>query len=464
MITYQDLIAVGENEQERIGFVRRVIADHQSSEAYREAKIADEYYRHKNRTIRQFQKMIHTLSGKTKPDPYAANSKVASNYFKRFVMQETQYLLGNGVTWNDKATADKLGKTFDNRLQRAAKKALVCGVSFGFFNLDHMDVFSFLEFAPLYDEENGALSAGVRFWQIDSSKPLRATLYELDGYTDYIWRDGEGEILHEKRPYKINLRYSESDGLEIYDGENYPSFPIIPLFANEEHQSELTGNREGIDVYDFVKSGFADDLSETQEIFWLIQNAGGMDDIDLAEFMHRIKMLHAAALQDGQTVEAKTQEVPYAARQTMLDIARKDLYRDFMALNTEDIASGAVTATQIEASYEALEAKTDDFEYCVLEFIEGILKVAGITDEATFTRSKIVNRSDEIQNVISGGEYLSQEYCTTKILTLLGDADQVDEVMKQLSAQDTIDLTDDTNDEPDADNQQEGNLNGEENA
>ena len=107
-----------------------------------------------------------------------------------------------------------------------------------------------------------------------------------------------------------------------------------------------------------------------------------------------------------------------------------------MALDTEHIASGATTATQIRAAYEPLNAKTDDFEYCVIDFIKGLLTVAGIDDNPTFTRSMIVNVQEEIQTVLQAAQYLEDEYVTRKILTLLGDGDQADDVLKRMDEKD----------------------------
>ena len=434
MKTYQDLLEVGENESERIDFVRQVINEFKSSELYREGVIAYEYARHKNVTINRYQKLLYTMSGKTVPDNYSSNWKMASNFFSRFITQEVQYLLGNGISWSNEGTAEKLGKNFDILLQKAGKDALWGGVSFGFWNLDHLEKFDVKEFAPLYDEENGALMAGVRFWQLASDKPLRATLYEPDGYTEYIWRKGEGSILHEKRAYVMKFRTTEADGTEIYDYENYPGFPIVPLWGNPYHQSELTGLRESIDCYDLIKSGFANDLDDASQIYWIIQNAGGMDDVDLAKFLERMKVVKAAVVEDqGAKAEAHTVEVPFQGSETLLTRLSKDLYRDAMALDTEEIAGGAVTATQIRAAYEPLNSKTDEFEYCIHEFLEKILAIAGITDEkATFTRSMLLNKSEEIQSVMQSASALPEEYVTRKVVTILGDGDMADELIEQM--------------------------------
>lgn len=438
---YQDLLAVGDNETERVYFTHRVILDHKSSEEYQTAVIADDYAKQRNTTITQYQKMLYTLSGKQVPDNWSANYKLCSNFFNRFCTQLNQYLLGNGITFNNEDTAEKLGDDFDYQVQKAGYNALTGAVSFGFWNYDHLDVFDILEFAPLYDEENGALMAGVRFWQIEDDRPLRATLYEVDGYTEYEWNyrkvDGKdeliGNVLHEKRPYKEFVRISEADGEEIYDGENYEGFPIVPLYANEHKQSEIIGLRENIDAYDLIKSGYANDLDDASQIYWTISNAGGMDDIDLVQFLERLKTVKATALDMGEEVQSHTVEPPYAGRESILDRLRSDMYDDFMALDTKAIASGAVTATQIQAAYEPINQKCDSYEYQVTQFILRILELAGIDDKPSYTRSVIVNKSEEMGLVIQAAMYLTPEYITKKVLTILGDADQIDEVQAEIN-------------------------------
>lgn len=457
--TYQDLLEVGEREEDRMEFVQMLIRTRGDDPQYNIAKIADQYDRHKNVTITQYQKILYTVTGKAIPDNYSANYKLASRFFNRFVVQENQYLLGNGITWENSATVDKLGDDFDNKVQKLGKDALVCGTSFGFWNFDHLEAFNYLEFIPLYDEENGSLSAGVRYWQINPQKPLRATLYEQDGYTEYIWRNGQGEVLNEKRKYITRYVRTEADGTIIYDGENYPGFPIVPMFGNPHHQSELVGLQEQIDCYDLIKSGFANSVDEASLIFWTLRNAGGMDDVDMAEFVQRIRRLHVATAMDDAEAEPHQIEAPYNSREALLDRLRSDLYEDAMALDTKSIAGGAVTATQIKAAYEPLRQKASQFEYCVLDFLHGIMKIAGIDDHPTFTPDMLVNQAEEISNLVSAAEYLPGDYVTRRILTIFGDTDKVEEVLAEMSREERISFT-----EPkrQPDNEPGGGLNGEE--
>ena len=161
MLTYQDLIQVPERDADRMSFVLSVINEHKSSDMYKTAKIADDYFKKQNTTIMRYEKMLTTLSGQKVPDKWSANHKVVSGFFKRFVTQQVQFLLGNGVTWEN--NTDIFGDKFDIRLQSLAKAALTGGVSFGFWDLDQLRVFKVTEFAPLWDENTSALRAGVRW-------------------------------------------------------------------------------------------------------------------------------------------------------------------------------------------------------------------------------------------------------------------------------------------------------------
>lgn len=446
MKTYQDLLLVGESEQERMDFVRAVISEHINSASYKIAKIADDYDRQCNTTIVNFQRALFNLQGKPVEDVWSANYKLASNFFRRFITQENQFLLGNGVTWKNEDTEAKLGDDFDTKLQTAGRAALSAGCSYGFWNLDHLEMFTALEYMPLVDEETGAQRAGVRHWQIDPQKPLRATLYEEDGYTDYIWVKGEGRILHDKRSYIQITAHTDADGTEIIDGQNYPTYPIIPFWGNPHHQSELVGIRSQIDAYDIIKSGFADEL-DTAQVYWILHNTGGMDDVDLQQFIQRLHINKAASVDDsaGTAVDAHTVEIPHEAREKLLDRIEKDLYKDFMALDTSNIASGAATATQIRAAYEPINSKADEYEYCVRDFISHLLAVIGIDDEPSFTRSVMVNVQEEVQTLVQAANYLSDDYLTRKIMTLFGDIDMIDEELAKMDAEDIERINGDDN-------------------
>ena len=409
MKTYQDLEANrGSDLQE---YVYACISDYKGSEAYKNAVDGINYSTGKNTVIMAYQKLLYSMTGEAFPDNYTANHKCPANFLQRFATQETGYLLSNGIQFQEDSTKEALGDKIDSKLHKAAKDAIIQGAAYGFYNNGDVVYFSASEFCPLFDEETGQLKAGIRFWQIDSTKPLRATLYEEDGYTDYINKNGKISVLQPKRSYKYNIVESEFDGMQILDGENYPEFPIVPLYANTRHASELIPIKSQIDAFDLIKSGFANDLDDASMIYWTLEGCGGMDDIDLAKFRDRMKVLKAAVVDgdQGARATAHTLDVPYQSREAYLNRLEKDMIKDFMALDIEVISAGSVTATQIKAAYEPLNEKCDELEYCIIEHIQGLLALAGVEDYPSFRRSQISNEMETTQMIMQCANILDNE-------------------------------------------------------
>ena len=347
ILTYNDLLEIGENERDRMEFVLDAIREHKGSDLYKTAYDAELYYKHQNPTIMRFQKFVYNQFGQKVPDIWSPNNKIASNWYNYFTTQAVSYLLGNGVTFKNESNKDKLGKDFDKKVQDIATHAKNGGVAFGFWNLDHLECFDLTEFVPIYDEDDGGLKAGIRFWQIDDSKPLRATLYELDGYTDYIKRKNEDvAILHNKRAYTQIVRKNAIEGEMILDGAPPSGFPIVPLW-NINHQSDIVGNRGTIDAYDLMVSGLINNVSDGEFIYWILKNCGGMDSTDDAKFIEQLKLTRVAHADgdDGASVEAHNVNVEFQATAEALDRLTAQLYTDFMALKVQDVSAGSVTAT-----------------------------------------------------------------------------------------------------------------------
>ena len=68
MITFQDYLRAPDKTE----FLKSCIAKHKTSPLYLTAEIADEYDRHINRTIVNFQKLVHDYTGRAIPDIWSA--------------------------------------------------------------------------------------------------------------------------------------------------------------------------------------------------------------------------------------------------------------------------------------------------------------------------------------------------------------------------------------------------------
>lgn len=438
MRTYQDLLEVGEDEQARIAFIRSAISEHKHTPAYRVAADAQLYYEGQNPTISRYEKILYDLQGKAHKDMYTANHKLASRFFGFAVDQEVSYLLGNGISFGEESTKKKLCKDFDQEVIYAAREAKIGGVSFGFWDWNHLQVWSLLEFVPLYDEENGSLRAGIRFWQLDDTKPLRATLYEVDGYTEYFQPKNEQmRVMKEKTSYIKVIVSAEIGETQIYDGGNYDGFPVVPLKNGKAGLSEIVGRQTSIDALDLATSNMVNNVDEGNLIYWVLTNCNGMDDMDDARFIDRLKTTHIvhANGDDGAKVDAQSIEAPFNGTNTTIDMLKKKLYEDFQCFDASAVSAGNQTATAIKASYIPLDLSTDKFEVEVTRFIVEILRLAGLDDEPTYTRNQIISKSEEAQVVLLGAEYFDDEYITKKLLAINGDIDQYEDIQKRKAEQ-----------------------------
>ena len=241
-----------------------------------------------------------------------------------------------------------------------------------------------------------------------------------------------------KRPYKLFTRKSEADGTEIYDGENYPGFPIVPLKNNRECRSALCGKRNTLDALDLATSGMVNGADEGNLLFWILSNCGGMDDLDDVKFLDRVRTLHVvhANGDDEGSVSAQVIAAPFEGMQATIEMLENRLYHDFQMFNAAAVSAGNQTATAIWATYEPLDLKVNKFERQVTRFINGILKLAGIDDVPSYTRDKIINKAEETQTILMGAEYVTDDYITKKLLTIWGDADMVEQILEERSAED----------------------------
>lgn len=439
--TYQDLLEASArgSEADVIAFITGAINDHKGSALYKTAVDAQMYFYGENPTINRYEKVYYNMQGLPEKDMYTANHKIASNFFGFNVKQAVNYLLGNGITFKKSDTLKRLGPKFYEKTKKTLTNSQIGGVAFGFWNLDHMDIFSAEEFAPLYDEDNGALAAGIRFWQLSPDKPLRATLYEPDGFTEYVQRkDASMTILSAKRPYKIHVTETELDSTKIYDGENYSSFPIVPMKNNDKCYSELHGKQNTVDAFDLCTSNMVNNADDNM-LYWILTNCCGMDMNDAQKFIDTVKKTHVAFAEngdDGSRAEPHVIDAPYEGIQATIDMLEKRLYQDFQAFDASAVTAGNQTATAIKASYVPLDLKADDMETNLTEFIKGILELAGIDDEPAYTRNKLINSLEEMQTLMMAAPYADDEYITTKALTIMGDADMVDEVLDRKAADD----------------------------
>lgn len=434
MLTWQDFPT---DENEIPEFIAQMISEHDLNEAVETARTADLYDHQRNKTINEYVKKIYSSAGVAVQNYVASNNKIASNFFRRLNTQRCTYSLGNGVTFakNTDAAKAKLGDTFDTEIYRAGYLALIHGVSFVFFNFDHIHVFPLTEFVPLWDENDGTLRAGLRYWRIDSTKPTIAILYTEDGYRRYKSKGGYAKFEKdgEKRSYKQTISKAPADAEpEVVAEENYSRLPIVPLWGSRLHQSTLIGLQQSIDSYDLIRSGFANDLQDCAQIYWILENYGGMKEEELQRFRDQILLQHIAVADttDGGAIKPYTQDVPYAARTAYLQTIRQDIYEDFGGFDTKAISASNQTATAINSAFQPLDENADDFENQIETCIRSILGLIGIDDVPVFKRNRISNQLEQVQMLMLEATYLDRQTILENLPNIY--IDKVPEIMARL--------------------------------
>lgn len=434
--TFQDFEQAGNKEN----FIMDTINNFKNSSDYKTALDARNYYTGQNTTILQREPVFLSKNKGFQKDITKANNQIPNEFFPKIIKQANSYLLTNGanITANIKK---KLGRKFDVKLQRAGIKSWVDGVAWAYCFIGskgfNIDIWSGTEFIPLFDEKTSILRAGIRFWQIDITKPTYVELYEETGKTEY--KIGKNNVItktKEKTAYKV-LRSKDALEDTIIGEENWSVLPIVPLYSNDNHTSALTvALKNKLDLYDIIESDFGNNLEDSQDVYWVLKNYHGQD---LDTFLEDYKYYKSIKVSGDGDATPNTIEVPYEARSKALEILKKDIYDGAMAADVSSIRKGGVTATEIDATFYDLDRKTDEFENNVIDFVEGIITLyqeysnTNTNYEISFTRQKLYNRTEIIENVYMAREDLSRR----KTLELIADAinldvNEIDKVLEEI--------------------------------
>ena len=453
--TYQDWLATPEHE--RPDLAREIVRSYSGSAEFRRMLTANEYFRSDNPTIRQ--KMLlrpvavtyKDEKGRTRKRSKAqeiAGNQVSSSYLFRFVTQRTQMLLSNGVTLDDDAQKARLGNDFDGVLQQIAEHALVQGLAYAYYNVDHVEpLYAAVDgssgFVALLDETTSEPRVGVQFWRLSEKRPQYVRIFEPEGVTLFrVGKDGGVELVEERRAYRQTVR-RDILGAEIIGADNYAGeLPVIPLYADDDKVGMLTqALKTKIDAYDRIQSDFADNLDRANDVYWVLNNFGGTTD-DIVELLEQINRIKAVAnisdgTGNGSTAEPHTIDVPYEARRVALDLLERAMYQDAMALDMDALTGGSLTNVAINAASRNLHLACDRLEWQVRKTVQGLLWLAGVkTESIRFKRNGIANDSEIIQDIYVFRDDITREYAL-RLNPMVDEADIPD----LLAAKDAEDET-----------------------
>lgn len=427
MLTYQDYEAAADKE----AFISKAIDEYISSDLYKFAKVADKYYDGENMIMDV--KSHHISIGETNID--LAAIRTPSAIFKRLIIQMVQTLWAYGVQLKDENLKDMLGSDFDYTASSISENSALHSVCFGFWNLDKIQMFTARECFVLKDERTSKEMVAIRFWQLDDTRPMYVQLYELNGWTEFKKVGNDLTLILEKQPYRKSVTEYNAMPPTIEPLDGYETLPVIPLYANKRHTSELsTPIKNKIDLMDFILSGFGDSVLRTKIIYWVLQGFGGTLD-DFKKMRNEINESGIIApVGDEVGADAKVVDLPFGAVSYALDKLEAGIYLDFMGLRLSEISGGSLTNVAIETAQENLTLKVSDFEWQNFDFVRRILALQGIkTEDIKFKRRGIANKTEIMTMLMMCRADLDLQTALEK--NPLVEPDEVQVIMDRLAAE-----------------------------
>ena len=448
MITYQDY----ERAENKTKWLQSALVSYRNSKEYKKALEEQEYMAGRNTAIMQMQKVIYNMAGLPENDFTASNIKIRNRLIHRLVTDRCSYSLGNGISFSDQKkeivdgktvivdpVKEMLGNDFDQQIYQTAYWAQGNGAAYLYVHKGYEQdgweytLFKKTEFLPLYDEHTGALRGGVRFWSLDWGKrPITAVLYTEAGYERYETPEKKYGLsalakVEDLKPYIETVEQSEAYGEEVTGTGTMTTLPIFPLYSGENRDSALDNLKPLIDAYDMVVSGFANDIKDCAQVYWLVSGAMGMSECDKRQLLDRLILQHMAVI-DGEnsSITPYAQEIPYQARENCLKNLRDQMYENFGGFDVHTVEAGA-TNDHIEAAYWPMDEEADAFECQLITFIRMILGMMGVDAVPVFRRNRVSNQKEQTEMVMLAAQYLDDQTILEKLPWI--SVDEVDDIL-----------------------------------
>lgn len=442
MLTHSDFFKCGNDDVKKKRFVEDAISEFQSSEEYKWAEKAKKYYDGEHPEIESVEKIVYDMKGLAHKDYVSPNSKIRNGYFPSIIDGHVSHLLANGITFENQSNKDKLGKNFDDVTKEIYRESLICRCGYGFYDGENKKTIKmpYLNTRPIVDDYTGAMTECVYYTQIAPDKPKVFTLYEPDGFTQYVEEAGKQmQVKQAKTPYRyIEIKNKAEGSYKIAIDSAESKLPIIQL-RTKNNKSMLVGALDKLVALDLMSSQLVNNVSQSELVFWVLKNYGGMDDIASANFIINLIKTHVLPIDGEGSAEPHQIQVPFEANNTAFLRLKSELYTCMHGVEHDVIRAGNPTATELETAYTEQRHFSANSESQVFDYVRGMMKLAGVDDDETFSveYNETINTSEAITNLLASAPYLvgeTGEAVTRKLASLNGMADQTEEILKDRQA------------------------------
>ncbi len=403
--------------------------------------------------IKQYRLFYYNSDGQLVEDKTRSNVKIPHPFFKELTEQATQYILSGSTEFvvSDIPELQKeLDKYFNynddfvDELSNVINDCQTKGFAYMYAMKGSDDSLHFTCADSIGVVEVEARFADddkdhVIYWYIDridkDGKRIKKIMDWDDEQVYYYVQTDDGEIEEDKYA-PINPRphiLYQIDGDEKTYYEPLGFLPFFRLDNNKKQFSNLKAIKDLIDDYDLMASSLSNNLIDFDTPIHVVK---GFEGDNLDELQQNLKTKKVIGVGSDGGLETYTIDVPYAARQTKLDLDEKNIYRFGMGLNLSGLKdTSATTNIAIKAAYSLLDLRCTHLERNIKRFLRKIVQVVleeinakqgmeyRIEDvHFAFSHEVMSNRQENIQN-----EKTEAEKRQVEINTLLGLSNVLDD-------------------------------------
>ena len=369
--------------------IATLIQNDETSDRKRLARMGSRYYEGLH-DIRKYRLFYYDADGKLTEDKTRSNIKISHPFFTELVDQQVQYMLSGGERFaktDDQTLQDELDAYFGDDFTAELYDTLTDCVSKGFGymyaykGVDDRTRFQYAESLGVVEvraRETDDDTEYVIYWYIDRINRERQAIKRIqvwDAEKCTYYKQVEDGAIELDEDEEINPRphtvYTDGeDGVMYYEG-----FGFIPFFRIDNNRKQISGLKpvkELIDDYDLMSCGLSNNIQDTAEALYVVS---GFQGDNLGELIENIKVKKHIGVDDNGSVDIKTVDIPYQARQAKLELDEKNIYRFGMGFNSAQLGDGNVTNVVIKSRYALLDLKCNKLEIRLRQFLRRILEV-----------------------------------------------------------------------------------------
>lgn len=369
--------------------IATLIQNDETSDRKRLARMGSRYYEGLH-DIRNYRLFYYDADGKLTEDRTRSNIKISHPFFTELVDQQVQYMLSGGEGFaktDDQTLQEELDAYFGDDFTAELYDTLTDCVSKGFGYMyaykgaderTHFQYADALGVVEVRAKETDDDTEYVIYWYIDRINRERQAIkriqvWDAERCTYYKQvEDGAIELDDDEainpRPHTV---YTDGEDGAVY----YEGFGFIPFFRIDNNRKQVSGLKpvkELIDDYDLMSCGLSNNIQDTAEALYVVS---GFQGDDLGELIENIKVKKHIGVDDNGSVDIKTIDIPYQARQAKLELDEKNVYRFGMGFNSAQLGDGNITNVVIKSRYALLDLKCNKLEIRLKQLLRRILEV-----------------------------------------------------------------------------------------